>query len=468
MKKGKRQHGAEFKGRVALEALKGLKTMSELASGYEVHPVQIAKWKKQLQSGVGEIFARRRERQEEDGAALRARLYQQIGQLQVELEWLKKKRDWTVEQKRLLIEPDHRCLSVRRQCQLVGLSRASLYYEAADESPENLKLMRLLDEQYVRTPLYGVARMTQWLRREGHGVNAAEAEIYSRLSTTTKGLLDEQNRERLIEYGENVLPSREPPTLFAISLRQFKSPLIYVLLAAAVVALVLAEYTDAEFIFAVLLLNAGLGAFQEWNAERSEAGLQKLLTPSARVRRDGKELVPGDIVLLESGDRVPADLRLLQENNLNIDESFLMIEQTLVAGLTMAILTFGAWSILMAWGVEESYARNILLLLFVLIQGVHVFNCRSERVSAFGVPLSRNYFLVEGVLAALGLHLACMYFPQMQKILRIGPVTLRECGVLLGLCLVMIVVMDVFKLVHRHSVRNQDSRIEEWLRKQEW
>ncbi len=91
MKKGKRQHGAEFKGRVALEALKGLKTMSELASGYEVHPVQIAKWKKQLQSGVGEIFARRRERQEEDEAALRARLYQQIGQLQVELEWLKKK-----------------------------------------------------------------------------------------------------------------------------------------------------------------------------------------------------------------------------------------------------------------------------------------------------------------------------------------------------------------------------------------
>ena len=91
MKKGKRQHAAQFKGRVALEAVRGLKTMAQLASEYEVHPIQIGKWKKQLLDGVGEIFARRREKQEEDEAALRARLYQQIGQLQVELDWLKKK-----------------------------------------------------------------------------------------------------------------------------------------------------------------------------------------------------------------------------------------------------------------------------------------------------------------------------------------------------------------------------------------
>lgn len=91
MKKGKRQHGAQFKGRVALEAVRGLKTMAQLASEYEVHPIQIGKWKKQLLAGVGELFARRREKQDADEAALRARLYQQIGQLQVELDWLKKK-----------------------------------------------------------------------------------------------------------------------------------------------------------------------------------------------------------------------------------------------------------------------------------------------------------------------------------------------------------------------------------------
>lgn len=91
MKKGKRIHGAEFKGRVALEAAKGLRTMAELASEYEVHPVQIAKWKKQLLEGVSDIFARKRERREQDEEELKARLYQQIGRFQVELDWLKKK-----------------------------------------------------------------------------------------------------------------------------------------------------------------------------------------------------------------------------------------------------------------------------------------------------------------------------------------------------------------------------------------
>jgi magnesium-transporting ATPase (P-type) len=136
----------------------------------------------------------------------------------------------------------------------------------------------------------------------------------------------------------------------------------------------------------------------------------------------------------------------------------LMVEQTLVSGVTMAILAFGTWYTLIAWGVEENRARNMLLLLFVFLQNVHVFNCRSERVSAFRVPLGRNYLLVAGVLAAQGVHLACMHFPPMQKILGIGPVTLREWGVLLGLALVMIVVMETFKLVRPILVRNQDLR----------
>jgi len=84
-------HGAQFKGRVALEAARGLKTMAALASEFEVHPAQIAKWKKQLLEGVADIFARHRERREQDEEDLKARLYEQIGRLQVELDWLKKK-----------------------------------------------------------------------------------------------------------------------------------------------------------------------------------------------------------------------------------------------------------------------------------------------------------------------------------------------------------------------------------------
>jgi transposase-like protein len=91
MKRGRRNHSAEFKARVALEAVKGIKSMSELASEYEVHPNQISKWKKQVLEELPGIFSDRRKREADGGEELKARLYQQIGQLQVELDWLKKK-----------------------------------------------------------------------------------------------------------------------------------------------------------------------------------------------------------------------------------------------------------------------------------------------------------------------------------------------------------------------------------------
>lgn len=83
----------------------------------------------------------------------------------------KKKLAYSVEHKRRLIDVQHQQISVRRQCSLLGLSRASLYYQERGEKEENLELMRLLDEQYTRTPFYGVRRMTAWLARQGHQVN---------------------------------------------------------------------------------------------------------------------------------------------------------------------------------------------------------------------------------------------------------------------------------------------------------
>ena len=87
----RKQYSAEFRARVALEALKGYKTVNELAGTYGVHPTQIGKWKKQLQSELPQIFSSRREKRHQDNEALLAQLYQQIGQLKVELDWLKKK-----------------------------------------------------------------------------------------------------------------------------------------------------------------------------------------------------------------------------------------------------------------------------------------------------------------------------------------------------------------------------------------
>ncbi len=157
-----------------------------------------------------------------------------------------------------------------------------------------------------------------------------ERAVLEKLESSALGLDQWQVAERQREFGTNVLPAKPPPALPIIFLRQFFSPLIYILLAAGVVSAVIGDVEDAAFIFGVVLLDAGLGAFQEWKAERSAASLQQLLKIVARVRRgraeqevSAEELVPGDIVQLESGNRVPADLWLIQAANLAADESLL-------------------------------------------------------------------------------------------------------------------------------------------------
>ena len=166
----------------------------------------------------------------------------------------------------------------------------------------------------------------------------SESEVLAKLEASWDGLTEAQAQVRRREFGRNLLPALRPPTLVAIFLRNILSPLIYILLAAGVVALFLGDLTDAGFILAVVLLDAGLGTLQEWNAERSAASLRQLLRVVARVRRNGalaeipaEEVVPGDQVLLESGARVPADLRLLQVNSLSVDAALLTGESVPVA-----------------------------------------------------------------------------------------------------------------------------------------
>jgi magnesium-transporting ATPase (P-type) len=152
------------------------------------------------------------------------------------------------------------------------------------------------------------------------------------------GLTSAEARDRLARFGANVLPSEPPPRLAAVVLRQLRSPLIYVLLAAAVVALALGDATDAAFIGVVLVVNSALGAWQEWHAEQQSRSLQRLLHVRATVLRDGitmevdaEQLVPGDVVALESGQRVPADLQLLDAHGLEVDEALLTGESVPVS-----------------------------------------------------------------------------------------------------------------------------------------
>lgn len=163
------------------------------------------------------------------------------------------------------------------------------------------------------------------------------SEIFEILETSSNGLDDLEVANRQKKCGFNKLPRKEPPTLFEIFIAQFKNPLIYILGAATIVSLFLREYTDALFIVIVLLINAIIGTFQEYKAEKSAAALQKMFKTMASVKRSGKiytvdaeQLVPGDIVILESGNRIPADLRLIHCNQLYIDESLLTGESVAV------------------------------------------------------------------------------------------------------------------------------------------
>lgn len=157
-----------------------------------------------------------------------------------------------------------------------------------------------------------------------------EEAIFAELETSATGLTQEQVSERLAKYGENVVGDEDAVNYFEILLHQLKSPLVVILLIAAAVTTLLGEFIDAGVIGAVVILNGLIGFIQESKAEQSVRSLQKMVTPKALAIRDGKEmeidsrtLQPGDIVILFSGAMVPADIRLIEANELRIDESML-------------------------------------------------------------------------------------------------------------------------------------------------
>lgn len=161
--------------------------------------------------------------------------------------------------------------------------------------------------------------------------------VLATLGTSPRGLTEQDVSRRQHQYGPNLLPEKGPTPLWFIVLRQFISPLIYILVAAAVVSAIIGDLKDAGFIAAVLAINAVIGAYQESQAEKSSHALRKMLRIHAQVERDGEvreikadDVVPGDIVWLESGNRVPADIRLLSTQGIEIDESLLTGESLAV------------------------------------------------------------------------------------------------------------------------------------------
>ena len=182
MSKQRRKHNPALKAKVALEAVKGEDTVAQLAARYEVHSGQIQAWKKTLVEGASGVFGNGKEQKGQSDAALIARLYQEIGQLKVERDFLVGEvRSMSLAQRQGMVDREHLSLSTARQCVLLGLARSSLYYRLREASGENLALMQAMDRQYLDTPFYGSRRMKVWLAREGRYVSRKRVQRLMRI-----------------------------------------------------------------------------------------------------------------------------------------------------------------------------------------------------------------------------------------------------------------------------------------------
>ncbi len=166
------------------------------------------------------------------------------------------------------------------------------------------------------------------VRADWHALETDSA--LERLETRSGGLTEAEAADRLARYGHNRLPASAPRSALVRFLTQFHNLLIYVLLGAALVTALLGHAIDTVVILLVVVANAVIGFIQEGRAEKALDAIKRMMTQNSSVMRDGhratvaaEDIVPGDIVLLEAGDRVPADLRLIRARNLKIEEAIL-------------------------------------------------------------------------------------------------------------------------------------------------
>ncbi|MBM4447196.1 MAG: cation-translocating P-type ATPase [Chloroflexi bacterium] len=202
--------------------------------------------------------------------------------------------------------------------------------------------------------------------------NLEVPEVLDSLSSKRDGLSEEEAQHRLAQFGHNELTAGEKVSPWKIFLEQFKNFLIIILLVAVVLSAVVGEVADAIVIFVIVVFAAGLGFIQEYRAERAMEALKKMAAPMASVLRNGKEveipsreLVPGDIIILRTGDRIPADARLIEAINLKADEASLTGESVPVEKIAKVLpgeISIGDRKNMVFMGTAAVYGRGTAII----------------------------------------------------------------------------------------------------------
>ncbi|MCW5849417.1 MAG: cation-translocating P-type ATPase [Anaerolineae bacterium] len=261
---------------------------------------------------------------------------------------------------------------------------------------------------------------------------AAEEVVLALDSDRQRGLNAEQVHERLVEFGPNALQATPPPTPLDIFLAQFKEPLVLVLVAATLVSAGVwflergqpgAEPLpyDSLVILAIVILNSVLGVVQEYRAEQSVRALRRLTAPEAKVVRGGErqripadQIVPGDLLILEAGDRVPSDARLLEAMNLQVDESALTGESVPVSKSVAALEgehPLGDRVNMVYTGSAATYGRGLALATATgMATEMGAIAGLIQRADPSDTPLQRELARVGGQLGILVLVISVIVF----------------------------------------------------------
>ncbi|MBK7377217.1 MAG: cation-translocating P-type ATPase [Ferruginibacter sp.] len=235
-------------------------------------------------------------------------------------------------------------------------------------------------------------------------------ETFELLDTTPQGLAASDAEEKLLQYGPNELQEGKKKSIAGMLLAQFKDVMILILLAAAIISGIIGDLTDTIVILIIVLLNAVIGFFQEYRAEKAMQALKQMAVTQARVLREGNSnwipataLVPGDVVLLEAGNAVPADIRIVESVNLKIEEAALTGESHAIDKITHSLetddLPIGDRSNMAFKGTFVTYGRGTGIVIATgmqtelgriarMLQEEETLTPLQQRMASFGKNLS--------------------------------------------------------------------------------